>query len=195
MNVLVIPEDFRKDQYMLKPIVLAMMAELGKPNTKVRVCQDPLLGGVSEALKWERIEEIINRYKGMVNLFLLCVDRDGNEGRKASLENIEQMAANILPERSLLLAENAWQEIEVWVLAGHILPTNWNWQVIRNEINPKETYFLPFASQRNLLDQLGEGRKTLAEEAARRYKRIRQLCSEDIGNLESRISTVISSNI
>ena len=28
MNVLVIPEDFRKDQYILKPIVQAMMADL-----------------------------------------------------------------------------------------------------------------------------------------------------------------------
>ncbi len=28
MNVLVIPEDFRKDQYMLKPIITAMMEAL-----------------------------------------------------------------------------------------------------------------------------------------------------------------------
>lgn len=77
-------------------------------------------------------------------------------------------------------------EIEVWVLAGHNLPSDWNWQVIRNEVNPKETYFFPFAEQRNLLDAPGEGRKTLAEEAARRYDRIRQLCPEDIAELEDR---------
>ncbi|MDF5730871.1 MAG: hypothetical protein PUP92_23370 [Rhizonema sp. PD38] len=145
MNVLVIPEDFRKDQYMLKPIFMAMMKEVGKPNAKVRVCQDPLLGGVSEALKWERIQEIIVRYKGMVNLFLLCVDRDGKKGRKEALTTIEQQAANILTGGRLLLAENAWQEIEVWVLAGHDLLSDWNWQVIRNEVNPKETYFLPLS--------------------------------------------------
>ncbi len=79
MNILVIPEDFRKDQYMLKPIIIAMMEALGKPKTKVRVCQDPLLRGVSE------------------------------------------------------------------------------WQVIRNETNPKETYFLPYAQQRNVLDTPSEG--------------------------------------
>ena len=77
MNILVIPEDFRKDQYMLKPIISAMLAKLEKPRAKVKVCQDPLLGGVSEALKWERIEEIIDQYRGMFNLFLLCLDRDG----------------------------------------------------------------------------------------------------------------------
>ena len=191
MNVLVIPEDFRKDQYMLKPIISAMMKKLGNPRAKVKICQDPLLGGVSEALKWERIEEVINQYKGMFNLFLLCVDRDGKEGRKMSLENIEQQAVNILPGGKLLLAENAWQEIEVWVLAGHNLPGDWNWQAIGNEINPKETYFLRFAEQKNLLDSSEEGRKTLAEEAARRYDRIRKLCHEDIAELENRINSWI----
>ncbi len=194
MNVLVIPEDFRKDQYMLKPIFMAMMKEVGKPNAKVRVCQDPLLGGVNEALKWERIQEIIERYKGMVNLFLLCVDRDGKSGRKIVLTNLEQQAANILTSGRLLLAENAWQEIEVWVLAGHDLSSDWNWQVIRDEVNPKETYFLPFATQRKLLDAPGEGRKTLAEEAARRYDRIRQLCPEDIADLEDRVRSFVEGN-
>ena len=58
MRVLVIPEDFRKglsrgtrDQYILKPIISAMMSAVGKPRAKVQVCQEPLLGGVGEALK------------------------------------------------------------------------------------------------------------------------------------------------
>jgi len=194
MNVLVIPEDFRKDQYMLKPIVEAIMREVGKPTAKVRVCQDPLLGGIDQALKWERIEEIINRYKGMINLFLLCVDRDGKEARKAPLNKIEQQAATILTTGKLLLAENAWQEIEVWVLAGHNLPSDWNWQLIRQEVDPKENYFLPFAEMRSLLDEPGEGRRTLAEEAARQYRRIRQLCPEDIAILEDRIRAWLTAN-
>ncbi len=96
MNVLVIPEDFRKDQYMLKPIVSAMLAEIGRP-AKVRVCQDPLLAGIGQALKWERIREIIERYKAMVKLFLLCVDRDGVEKRKRVLDHLENQARKVLP--------------------------------------------------------------------------------------------------
>ncbi len=69
MNVLIIPEDFRKDQYILKPIVEALMAAIDKPHANVRVCQDPLLGGVAEALKWDRIKEILSRYQGMVQVF------------------------------------------------------------------------------------------------------------------------------
>jgi len=187
MNVLVIPEDFRKDQYMLKPIVRAMMKALGKPKATVEVCQDPLLGGIGEALKWERIEEILELNKGMVDLFLLCVDRDGNDNRKQRLTQLEEQAAEFLKDDRLFLAENAWQEIEVWVLAGHDLPKTWNWQTIRAEIHPKEQYFELFANQRGLANSPGQGRKLLAEEAAQRYSRIRSLCREDLVDLEDRI--------
>lgn len=51
MNVLVIPEDFRKDQYIVAPIVRRMFEVLAKPNANVRVCLDPLLGGIGEATK------------------------------------------------------------------------------------------------------------------------------------------------
>jgi hypothetical protein len=186
MNVLVIPEDFRKDQYMLKPIVTAMLRGLDR-FVRVEVCQDPLLGGVSEALKWERIREIIEQYAWKVHLFLLCVDRDGQAGRRTALDAIETQAQAILPAGVRLLAENAWQEIEVWVLAGHDLPADWNWRVIRNEPNPKELYYRPYANLRKVQLSPGEGRRQLAEEAARRYARIRTLCPEDIGALERRI--------
>ncbi|MBO1349278.1 MAG: hypothetical protein EBE86_018665 [Hormoscilla sp. GUM202] len=193
MRVLIITEDFRNDQYILQPIIMAMMKAVGKPKTQVEICRDPLLGGVTEALKWERIEEIIDGNRGQVDIFLLCVDRDGREGRKMALDRIEEQAANILAPDELFLAANAWQEIEVWVLAGHNLPADWNWQAIRNKVNPKETYFLPFAEQRNAINQIGEGRKLLASEAARRYNRLRQLCPE-IADLENRIRAWIEGN-
>ncbi len=186
MNVLVIPEDFRKDQYMLKPIVQAMMNSCGK-KARVIVCQKPLLGGIDQALNWERLEAIIDLYKYWTDLFLLCVDRDGNPNRKQALNRLESRAANILAGGKQFLAENAWQEIEVWVLAGHDnLPPAWVWADIRAEVHPKERYFLPFAEQWGLLDEPGEGRKTLALEAAKRYARIKQLCPE-VAELEGRI--------
>jgi len=58
MNVLVIPEDFRKDQYMLRPIVQAMMQSLGASTARVEVCRDPLLRGISQALRWEQIRQL-----------------------------------------------------------------------------------------------------------------------------------------
>lgn len=200
MNVLIIPEDFRKDQFLLKPLIKKMLAASGKPKANVQVCMDPLLGGVGEAMKWERIQEIVEMYGGMVQLFLLIVDRDGKSGRRASLNSLEARAIQCLIERNgtdgtaLFLAENAWQEIEVWALAGMTdLPKQWKWRDIRSELNPKEVYFEKYAEQRALLNEPGQGRTTLGREAAKNYSRIRSLCPEDVGELESRIKKQIAS--
>jgi len=160
LNVLVIPEDFRKDQYVLAPLVSRFCAEAGKANARVEVCSDPLLGGISEALKWKRVEEVIEMYP-MVQVFLLLVDRDGVEDRQVALRKIEESAAEKLGIGRVLLGENAWQEIEVWALAGQELPTKWKWQDTRAETNPKETYFEPWAQERQLTKEPGEGRKTI----------------------------------
>ncbi|MCX6065986.1 MAG: hypothetical protein NT121_09555 [Chloroflexi bacterium] len=114
MNVLVIPEDFRKDQYMLKPLIQAMLDAVGQNRANVRVCQDPLLGGISEALKEERLQEIIERYDWKVDLFILCVVRDGVASRKdAVLPRLEVFARQKIRDGHAFFAENAWQELEV----------------------------------------------------------------------------------
>jgi hypothetical protein len=188
MKVLVIPEDVRKDQYMLKPIVQAMMKQLGQAKATVEVCQNPRLQGVSQVLNWERIEKILNQYKWEVDLFLICVDRDGEPNREQKLRNLElQSNAALGNQAKLLIAENAWQEMEVWVLAGFSdLPTKWNWKAIRDDRDPKEAYFYPFAEIRGVLNSPAQGRSPLAQEAARKYDRIRQLCPE-LQDLEGRI--------
>ena len=187
MNVLVIPEDFRKDQYLLLPIIRAMLGALGRGSAQVVICRDPLLGGYGQALKRERILEIVNRYR-MVDLFLLCVDRDGLPGRVSQLAALENDAATLLPSDKVLLGENAWQEIEVWALAGIDLPKEWTWTDVRAEISVKEVYFDDLARQRQLAGRPDGGRIELGREAAGRYGRIRQLCPEDVQRLESRIS-------
>ena len=190
MNILIIPEDFRKDQYMLKPLVEALMDQVGQNRAKVRVCQDPLLGGISEALKWERLAEIIDRYDWQIDLFLLCVDRDGKPGRRETLNNLERSAREKVRIDHAFLAENAWQELEVWILAGHDFLPGWQWREIREEIDPKERYFVHLVAAHGLQDTPGEGRKILAEEAASHYSRICQRCPE-VGELETRIQAWI----
>ena len=186
MNVLVIPEDFRNDQYLLRPLFKRLFAAIGKGNANVDVCLDPLLGGVNEALKSERIQEVINQHDGMTDLFILCVDRDGEEGRRQRLNQIEGEFGN----DRIFLAENAWEEIETWTLAGLRLPREWNWADVRAEIHVKERYFDVLANERGVADRPGGGRKVLGEEAAsnvRRIRRIRQRCPEDFDALARRI--------
>lgn len=148
VNVLVLAEDFRKDEHLLQPIVEAMMKAAGRPCARVRVCRDPRFHGTGEALDWECIKQALDRHRYKVDLFLLCVDRDGNKHRRERLDNIETKAQAELGAGRAFLAENAWQEVEVWLLMGHDLPPGWNWKTIRAEAHPKECYYLPFAKLR-----------------------------------------------
>ena len=83
MKVLVIPEDFRKDQYLLKPILVRLFRTLGSPNARITICQDPLLGGVAEALKSERLSDVVERYP-MVDMMILCGSRWSRRAKATS---------------------------------------------------------------------------------------------------------------
>ena len=183
MNVLVIPEDFRNDQYILKPLFERLFRSIGKPHAHVEICPDPVLGGIGEALKLRRISEIVDQYKGMTDIFILCVDRDGDQGRRARLNDIETEFGN----NRAFHAVDAWEEIETWVLAGLKLPREWDWQTVRAEVHVKERYFEPLAEDRGVADSPGGGRKALGEEAARNIGAIRGKCPEDFDTLARRL--------
>ena len=184
MKVLLIPEDFRNDQHILKPIFTRLFSDLGRPSLRVEVCLDPLLGGVQEALKSDCLKEIVQQYP-QVDIFILCIDRDGDVGRRQRLNQIEDEFGDAF------LAENAWEEIETWLLAGLRMHSNWNWKEVRAEVQVKETYFEPLAAERGLSDAPGGGRKELGEEAARRIDAIRRKCREDFDSLARRLEAVV----
>ncbi len=119
MNTLIIPEDFRKDQDVLGPLFARLVKTCNRSSMHVLICRDPLLGGVGEALKSERITEILSKYRGMIDIFILCIDRDGVVGRCQRLDQLETEWGHRVP----FLAENAWEELETWVLAGPDRPT------------------------------------------------------------------------
>jgi hypothetical protein len=185
MNILIIPEDFRSDQYLLKPLFERLFADFGRPQT-VRVCQNPRLRGVQEALNIERLREIVAMYP-MVDIIILCVDRDGVIGRRTRLDEIEKELTN----PRIFVAENAWEEIETWTLAGLDLPSDWLWSKVRAEISVKEQYFLPLARRLGVSDGPGGGRRALGERASRRVRAIRQKCPEDFGNLANRLERLL----
>jgi hypothetical protein len=191
LNVLVIPEDFRRDQYLLQPL-LQRIIERSAVAPRVRVCLDPLLGGIREALRFERIREVLDRYP-MVQCFLLIVDRDGESGRRNRLDEIEAEAKEVLGPRGFLLATAAHQEVEIWGLAGMTdLPKDWRWPEMRAEVHCKETYFEPYVRQRRLEALPCGGRRTLGLEASGRISRVLRLCDEDLGDLDRRLSFVLT---
>ena len=187
MNIVVIPEDFRKDQYILRPLFSRLFKRLGASNPKVNVCRDPLLGGIGEALKTDLLAEIVNDQRGMTDIFILCVDRDGVVGRRQRLDQIEAEFQGIC----VFLAENAWEEVETWALAGLELPGDWRWADVRAEVDAKERYFDRLALLRGLADSEDGGRRILGEEASRRIRAIRQKCPEDFDSLAGRLESAV----
>ena len=190
MNVMIIPEDFRKDQYILKPLFSRLFSSLDARKAHITVCQNPRLGGIGEALKPERLREIVEQFGGMTDIFILCVDRDGDKGRRQSLDWIE---AELRPSCTscVFFAENAWEELETWVLAGLDLPDGWSWAEVRAEVQVKERYFEPLAARRGFAPDSDASRKELGKEASRRVNRIRQICPEDFDSLAQKLQSVI----
>ena len=105
MNILIIPEDPRNDQYILKPVFERLFQSIGKPKAHIRICIDPIFGGVGEALKIERLREIVARYDGMTDIFILCIDRDGDISRRIRLDQIEK----VFKKPTSFIGANAWE--------------------------------------------------------------------------------------
>ena len=188
MNVLIIPEDHTKDQYILKPLFERLFTTLGAPRTTVAICRNPRLQGVGEATDVVRLQAIVERYYPMYKYFILCVDRDGIASRKKKLDEIERA----LRGPYVFLAENAWEEIETWVLAGLDLLPGWRWSDIRPEVSVKEKYFHALARSQGVDGTPSGGRKKLGNDAARRIAAIRQKCPEDFGHLANRLQDALA---
>ena len=93
-NVLFSPRDPVKDGYVLKPIIEAMMRAAGKPQAAVVVCRGSSVSRdePGAALRWQFIQQALSRNAGILHLYLLCVDRDGDVNRQAVLDSLEIQA-------------------------------------------------------------------------------------------------------
>jgi hypothetical protein len=188
-KVLVIPEDFTKDEHVLKPVIEKILADAGRANATVLVCRDPNFGGIGEALKKERLrKDVIARYP-MVDLFVLLVDRDGVAGREITIANIEtELTAELAQRGGRFLAELARQEVEVFVLAGHELPDGWTWQQVRADADVKNTAFQDLVKVMDTGKLPHDGRKKLMAEGIKNWTRIKSRCPEDIGSLLTKLT-------
>jgi hypothetical protein len=187
VRVLVIAEDYRQDQYLLLSLIKAVTVAAGIARAHIDFCRDPQFQGIAQILSGDLLARALDQHRGMIDLFLLCVDRDAEPTRHLRLETIEAQARETLRPGSVLFASQAEQELEVWALAGmRDLPGDWRWADLRAHRDPKESYFRPYIESRGLQNTLGSGRKQLGEEAARNYDRVKQLCPE-VAELERRI--------
>jgi hypothetical protein len=178
VKVLVIPEDPKHDQYLLKPLVEAAITHSGKPGALVRICNHRLIGGDATVLNFENLCEIVEDNQ-LYEVFVLVVERDCLAGRRAALDNLALRLHKQFPDKRFV-AQCAHEEIEVWVLAGmKDLPKAWKWVDVRSHCDPKETYFDDYVKLRGIEDSPGYGRQILGREAAAQYRnRVRGKCPE-----------------
>jgi hypothetical protein len=189
-NVLVIPEDPTKDQYILKPLVEKICEEAGL-TAQVEVCKDPNFHGISGAMDADRLNrEVIARYS-MVKLFLLIVDRDGVSNRGVAAQHLQDtLSFSLRDNGKRFFVTLAWQEVEIFILAGHDLGGIGEWREIRNDPDVKNTYFKTLVTREKTADYPYEGRKKLMAAAIANFKRILTLCPEDAGQLLGQLKDI-----
>lgn len=184
MKVLVVPEDPTHDQYILKPLVTRLFADLGKAP-RIDVLSRPRLRGVAQALDAEILKDVVATYP-MVHLFLVLVDRDGQADRRAVAEAREREH----PDR--LFVELAIEEIEIWMLALHARALGAAWKSVRSEVDVKKTFALPFLKRESPALDPGEGRSwAMRDLGTRQRKALCRQCPE-LASLQRRIEAWLS---
>ncbi len=186
MKVLIIPENPRLDQYVLKPIVTAIFKDLERV-ARVDVLQDPRLQSVNQALDPKTLAGVIAS-NPQRDLLLLLLDRDCEEFR---IERIKAREQEALSMNRLLIGSLAFEEVEMWALAVYDGPLPHSWQEMRRECHPKELFFEPLVTQLELENTVGRGRKRLMSSfTAKEHSRLLQLCPE-VAELQARIKQVL----
>lgn len=178
MKVLVIPEDPTLDQYILKPIVERIFDDLGK-SPRIAILSKPRLRGVAQALASSTLDLIVNRHP-MVDLFLVLVDRDGDERRPGIVSQRE------LEHQGRLFVCLAIEEVEVWMLALHHKTRELPWKEVRAETHPKERFAQPFLEANAPRFDPGAGRYWAMRNLGAHWKRVLQRCPE-LKELQQRI--------
>ncbi|MBO1346798.1 MAG: hypothetical protein EBE86_005075 [Hormoscilla sp. GUM202] len=183
-NLLVISEDPTNNGYIFIPLIKRMMKECGKPNSRVALMTDPKASGYENA-KYLIREVVIERY-AYKDLLLFLPDADGKDRSQefASLEG-EAMAKGVN-----LLCCAAVQEVEAWLLAGHLDKLDTPWSEIRADISVKENVFEDFLDREGDPKIAGRGREALMRETLLNYRGLLDRCPE-LKELQRRIQNLL----
>ena len=179
-NVLVVPEDPTYNGYILAPLVERLMSECGKPNSRVKVLTNPKAAGYHHA-KALIVDSIIDRYSHF-NLLLFMPDADGRD-KRAEFQYLESTAAG---QDVKLFCCAAVEEVEAWLLAGHLDKLEESWSEIRGNTSVKEQVFQPFLTAYGDSKRAGGGRDLLMKQTLENYAGLIGRCPE-LGDLQARI--------
>lgn len=186
-NVLIIPEDPTNNGYILKPLIKRMMRECGKQKAQVDVLSNPRVQGYNHAKTL--MSEIFERYAHK-DLILFIPDADGKD-RRREFEILENEATE---KGAKLLCCAACQEVEAWLLAGHLNKLEKSWSEIRADSSVKENFFADFLSSYGNTKAAGGGRESLMLETLENYRGLLDRAPE-LKDLQRRIQNLLASQI
>ena len=142
-KVSVICEDHTLDQFVVRPVMAALLAYIGKPNAQVRVVTSPRIHGYEDLLR--QVCELVDRWAIISDVVILAVDTDCEDGNTRP-RNKPLSLANALREcerTENVVVVFARQEIEVWALWGIRSQLGVPWAEVLDDCDPKEAFFEP----------------------------------------------------
>ena len=183
-QVLIISEDPTNNGYILKPLIKKMMNQCGKANARVDLMTEPKTNGYENAKSL--IKEIVIERYAYKDLLLFIADADG-KNRNQEFASLEEEAKT---KEVDLFCCAAVQEVEAWLLAGHLDKLDTFWSKIRDDISVKENIFEDFLRRYGNPKAAGGGRETLMLETLQNYSGFLDRCPE-LKELQSRIQNFL----
>ena len=171
LTVLVIPEDPTQNGHILKPLVQAIMRDVGRPNAKVTLLTQPRVRGYDQAVTAVR-NNLSARY-GFMDLWLFFPDAD-----KAERNAMRDLEDHVATDGVTLLCCAAQPELEIFACAGFRDDIPESWEEVRRHPRMKEEVFGPLLAMHGDPRQPGAGRNLMVGRSLRNLPLLFQLCPE-----------------
>jgi hypothetical protein len=184
-TAVIVAEDPTNNGYVLTPLIESMLSACGKPRARVSVLTNPRTTGYEHAKGLLR-SGLISRYR-FVDLLLFLPDGDGRD-RQDEFTDLEKKAAT---EGTRLLCCAAREEVETWLLAGHVDQLDRPWHQIRSDASVKENVFEPFLAKYGDPRRPGSGRGDLMRSTLKNYAGLKVRCPE-LADLELRLKNLLA---
>jgi len=182
-SVLVIPEDPLQNGHILKPLVQAIMRDVGRPNAKVKMLTRPRVRGYDHAVR--TIRDALHASYGFMDLWLFFPDAD-----KASRATMRNLETHVAAEEITLLCCAAEPEVEIYACAGLRNDMQDTWEEVRRHPRMKENVFDPLLAKHGDPGRPGAGRDLMIARSLGNLPLLYQLCPE-LQRLRDRISELL----
>ncbi len=185
-RVLVIPEDPLQNGHILKPLVQAIMRDVGKPAARVTVLPKPRVRGYDQAVKAIRNE--LQEAYGSMGLWLFFPDAD-----KASIKAMQDLETHVAGSGISLLCCTAQPELEIYACAAFRQHMRITWEQARQHPRMKEDIFEPLLRKHGDPRRADKGMDPMIRQSLKNLPLLFQLCPE-LNQLRNRIASHLRKN-